>query len=320
MWVIFVGFLYIAACALIPIGLIVWLSKRRKRRQSEQKTTEAAIAAETPKVKQEPEIVYDRAEFEIADGILKKYLGNALEVHIPEGVKSIGSSAFCENQRIRKVYIPGSVKEIGAEAFKKCEMLSDVQFAEGLSVIEGSAFDGCVSLKKLDFPQSISVIGYGAFSNCSLNEIHFRGNDLSGIDGIVFDKMSIREVQMQVYVPTLSAWLKKSNDFFVTYSLYVDGSLLESVTMSANVPSEVFCGCKSLKSVKFESTVEEIGKEAFVGCPISSLYIPQNVVVIGDEAFSCCENLKEVKLPSAYRARINSIFKDCRDIKFEFYD
>ena len=248
MWIIFVGILYVSVCMLIPVGIIVWICKKRNRQNSTRNKPESSETTdhyETVQLPKIPTINYNRAEFEIADGVLKKYLGNALEVHIPEGIKSIGNSAFFGNQRIRKVFFPKSVEEIGVNAFKGCAMLSDIQFAEGLSLIGENAFYGCTSLQKIEIPQNVRTIENYAFSFCSLQEIHLQCKIRNIAPAFV--NAFQQDEPIQIYVPTLSTWLIQdlAVHFYSTcyqFHLYVNGALLESATISENVTEFCFNG------------------------------------------------------------------------------
>ena len=54
---------------------------------------------------------------EIKNGVLIKYRGGKSEVDIPNGVTSIGSSAFENCRNLESITIPNSVTSIGASAF-----------------------------------------------------------------------------------------------------------------------------------------------------------------------------------------------------------
>ncbi|MBR5179840.1 MAG: leucine-rich repeat domain-containing protein [Lachnospiraceae bacterium] len=71
------------------------------------------------------------------------------EIVIPEGVRKIPFSCFCNDRNLEKVEIKGNLTEI-----------------------DELAFDGCISLKNLKLPDSVTSIGAVAFQNCrSLGEI-----------------------------------------------------------------------------------------------------------------------------------------------------
>ena len=67
--------------------------------------------------------------FEITDGVLKKYTGSDANVTIPKGVTEIGSSAFSRCKSLASVSIPGSVTEIGYNAFNGCTSLAEIHYA-----------------------------------------------------------------------------------------------------------------------------------------------------------------------------------------------
>ncbi len=62
--------------------------------------------------------------FEIGDGVLISYKGNANNVIIPNSIIVIGYGAFWGCRSLKSITIPDSVKSIGDYAFFSCEMLS----------------------------------------------------------------------------------------------------------------------------------------------------------------------------------------------------
>ena len=90
-------------------------------------------------------------EFEIENGVLKKYSGKSDEVVIPAGVISIGDSAFYGCSGLTSVTIPAGVTEIGAAAFYGCSGLTSVTIPAGVTEIEESAFSDCSRLTSINF-------------------------------------------------------------------------------------------------------------------------------------------------------------------------
>jgi len=99
-------------------------------------------------------------------------------VKIPEGVTTIGGSAFSRCTSLTSITIPASVKSIGGYAFSgddprsgyyAISALTTVIFAEGsqLQSIGDSAFSWCPSLTGITIPASVTTIGNHAFSGCS---------------------------------------------------------------------------------------------------------------------------------------------------------
>ena len=70
---------------------------------------------------------------------------------IPEGIETIGDSAFERVKTLTHVTIPKSVTEIRGYAFERCENLSTVNLPKGIQTIGYGAFTECVGLTNLIF-------------------------------------------------------------------------------------------------------------------------------------------------------------------------
>ena len=84
-------------------------------------------------------------------------------VVIPGSVESIGYNAFFGAIPTSVTFSPG-VKSIGESAFRNNEKLTSVTFGEGLEKIDEGAFEGCKGLKAVEFPASINFIEKNAFN------------------------------------------------------------------------------------------------------------------------------------------------------------
>ncbi len=82
-------------------------------------------------------------DFVIRNSVLEKYKGNDNEVVVPNGVISIGASAFEDCQNLKKIVLPESVTSIGNRAFCGCENLEKIVLPESVTSIGDSAFDEC---------------------------------------------------------------------------------------------------------------------------------------------------------------------------------
>ncbi len=93
---------------------------------------------------------------------------------IPEGVTTIGESAFAGCTSLNEITIPNSVTSIGERAFQGCTSLKRVYFCDNsnLTSIGDFAFYGCTSLTEITIPNRVTSIGRYSFAGCtSLTEI-----------------------------------------------------------------------------------------------------------------------------------------------------
>ena len=139
-------------------------------------------------------------DFRIENGVLKRYYGKDEIVVIPDGVESIGESAFKDCTSLKSITIPDSVEKIGNRAFSGCESLKSITIPDGVKNIGWLAFSNCRSIESVTIPDSVTSIGDGAFSCGSLNDIYFKGSkeqwekiDICSIDNkdsVIYDLYS----------------------------------------------------------------------------------------------------------------------------------
>lgn len=117
---------------------------------------------------------------------------------IPDGVVTIGKTAFYNNVIITKVVMPNSVTTIedGAPwfdgaSFCGCRNLKTIILSNALTNIGDYAFSECKSLTSITIPDSVTSIGEGVFNGCtSLTDIYYTSTQAEweqitfGIDAI----------------------------------------------------------------------------------------------------------------------------------------
>ena len=131
-------------------------------------------------------------DFDIQDGVLTWYKGEAESVVIPREVTRIGVEAFRDSElvsvelhegitrihrrafmncfRLREVVIPDSVTRIDSDAFSGCAALESVRLPAGLDALRSGVFVGCTALKSIELPEQLKLIGPVAFCDCAALE------------------------------------------------------------------------------------------------------------------------------------------------------
>ena len=85
---------------------------------------------------------------------------------IPNGVTTIGVSAFACCVSLTSINIPNSVTTIGEDAFSGCDSLTSINIPNSVTIIGEGAFSGCDSLTCINIPNSVTTIGKYAFNGC----------------------------------------------------------------------------------------------------------------------------------------------------------
>ena len=99
----------------------------------------------------------------IENGIVIDCDTDVTDVVIPNGVTTIGFSAFEGCYNLKTITIPNSVTFIGDRAFAYCKSIESITIPNGVTHIEGSAFEDCESLKSITIPNSVTSISNEAF-------------------------------------------------------------------------------------------------------------------------------------------------------------
>ena len=156
-------------------------------------------------------------------------------VTLPDGLTSIGRSAFNDCKSLTSITIPNSVTSIGEWAFGWCSSLTSVTIPNSVTSIGNYAFWYCSGLTSITIPNSVTTIGEWAFAYCSGLTSVTLGNSVTSIG---------------------------SSAFYYCSSL-------TSITIPNSVTSigkEAFAYCSGLTSVTLGNSVTSIGSDAFRYC------------------------------------------------------
>ena len=184
-------------------------------------------------------------------------------VQIPDGVKSIDSSAFFNCENIDEVIMPDTVTEIGENSFAGCEKLSKVKFSKHLNHIGKNAFS-CTGIVDIILPNNVTAIDEGAFWACK------------NLESIVFPD---------------------SLEYISSSMLYAD-SKLKKIQFGENLKKigrSAFMACTELESCILPESVENIEDTIFEACTnLKYVYLGKNVKSIGAGIFKDCDSLQQI--------------------------
>ena len=146
--------------------------------------------------------------------------------------------------------------------------IESVTLPSTLKIINTRAFKGLVNLKTVIMGDGVEKIADDAFNGC----------------------YSLKNINLSKSIMRIG-----SNAFYRCTSL-------ESVVLPEGLITleyDVFNGCTSLTEVTFNDKLLRIGANAFFGCNLQSVELKENVIEIGNFAFSDNVNLKTITLPES---------------------
>jgi len=108
------------------------------------------------------EYLTNNSDFDIIDGELIKYRGNAQIITVPDNVDTIGTDAFLKCEA-KEIILPTSVHCIDDWAFTGCTNLEHIDIPDSVSTIGKGAFDGCTNLKSASIGRTTAVFSGDAF-------------------------------------------------------------------------------------------------------------------------------------------------------------
>ncbi|MBR6107869.1 MAG: leucine-rich repeat domain-containing protein [Oscillospiraceae bacterium] len=152
---------------------------------------------------------------------------------------------------------------------------------DGLPVVQlgDRAFVGNGSLKSVKLPEFLTGIGKYAFAECvniERYEVDADNPFLNSRDGVLYSDGGM---------------------LLLRYPIGTDPTDVTLEEGLVGIGSSAFTCCRTLRSVKFPSTLEYIGNSAFAECiDLRAVETPESLTEIADFAFNGCTRLSDVKL------------------------
>ena len=212
---------------------------------------------------------------------------------------------YSQKDKIKKVIIEEGVTSIASTSFYGCSEITSVSIPNSVTCINSWAFYGCSKITSISIPNSVTSIYQGAFNNCS------------GLTSITIPN-SVTSIGEYTFSGT--KWYDNQPD-----GLVYAGKVLYKYkgTMPSNTKIEIkegttgiadyaFQSCKGLTSITIPNSVMIIGSSAFSGCSgLTSINIPNSVTEISSEAFSWCSGLTSITIPNSVTIIRGCVFSWC---------
>lgn len=249
---------------------------------------------------------------EIPDGVTNLgsyafyHCENLANITIPDGVTSIGTHGFSFCPNLTNITIPDSVINISYYAFYSCTSLISIDIPKNVTRIGKYTFEGCTNLSSVKIPDSITAIEKMAFYGCSsLTDIYYTGTEEQW-NKIDFDMNNhdIFRANITFNYSPISIVASGTCGENLTWTLDDEGTLTISGTgemkdFGTEYQQPWYSYQDSIKKLIIETGITKTGKNAFSGCDkITKVELPSTLIIIGRSSFQGTR-FKTIEIPSS---------------------
>ena len=207
---------------------------------------------------------------------------------------------------IARVFLPDGLKSIGSSAFYDSKLTS-ISLPNTLTTINYQAFRGCSQLTSIVLPDSITTIGQNAFYYSGIYN-----STANWEDGALY--IGDYLIATNSNLPATCA-IKEGTRLIADYTFSGKSSSLTSVIIPESVVrigDRAFYNCDALTYIRIPSSVKNIGRESFYDCSqLAFVDLSEGLTTIGEEAFNNCDALTHITIPSTVTSIGNSAFYNC---------
>ncbi len=189
---------------------------------------------------------------------------------------------YLNGDLLQDLVIPDGITSIGNSAFRGCSSLASITIPNSVTSIGGYAFSDCIGLKEVHINNLAAWFNISFADNTS-NPLYYAHN-------LYWNGELVKDLVIPNSVTTI-----RYAAFYGCTSL-TSVTIPNSVT---SIGGSAFRGCTGLTSVTIPNSVTSIITYAFENCSsLASITIPNSVTAIGANAFEDCNLKKVIWLPN----------------------
>ncbi|MBO7218814.1 MAG: leucine-rich repeat domain-containing protein, partial [Clostridia bacterium] len=217
------------------------------------------------------------------------YSGEENAIAVPSSLKTvtitggdyIDDFAFYGCENIETIVLPEGLTTIGVSAFAYSDYLKTINIPSTVTRIGEGTFADCTSLERVD------ITDIAAWCNIVFDDMYsnplFYGAKLY-LNGVVVENLIIPKEVVII-----------NSDAFIGYNALKSVSF-ETGSLCTTIESEAFA-FSNVETISLPNSLVSIGDYAFYNCDFTSIIVPNSVTSIGLGAFEGCESLISITLP-----------------------
>ena len=248
--------------------------------------------------------------FVYINNVLYKQKGELCEttIVVKRGTTSISPYAFCNCNHLKSINIPDDVIEIGENAFMGCSNLTNVHLPKNLKKIRCFTFAKCKSLSSIIIPDGVENIYFSAFKGCiNIKELVIPNS---------YKYINIDEVENDINSELLGLETPLFNSsVFLSLPKTYKGHYSVPKGIEVIVPG-AFAECNELTSIELPDSVLVLGEFAFQNCSnLTDIRLSENISVLSVGAFEGCTSLIGLTIPDGVKKIEASALGSCTSLK-----
>lgn len=222
-------------------------------------------------------------------------------------IKRIETNAFYGCTALESIDNWGVVDSLGQYAFRNCTALTAVNIGASITKIASAPFNGCTNLKTVRFEDTATRIlinnsTASMFYNCPVETVYLGRKLVLNNGGVTFNNAclfkshtTITEFELGEQIDTipnsLFGYMTSTMTVRAPNVVHIDKSAFSnSKNITLIAPKLKSIGHNAFEKATLPSfdfsTVEIIGKEAFLKCAIDEIVLPNNVKEVYKTAFN----------------------------------